>query len=171
MIRQPKNGKKISNMHYSRCDHTASLLSNGKVLVTGGESNEGPDVTRLCELYDPLTGNWTKTGSKHIPRTGHTASVLLDGKVLITSGNGIPNEACEVYDPLTEKWTLTSSMHDGRQEHTATVLKNGSVLVTGGKGYRQILNSSELYDPSTQTWAYSIFIIRWNRISYWRSYR
>src|SRR6476661_3979959 len=46
----------------ARDNQTATLLSNGKVLVVGGM---GSDSHRLAsaELYDPTTGTWTSTGS------------------------------------------------------------------------------------------------------------
>src|SRR5438034_4687734 len=57
---------------------TATLLSNGKVLVAG----------RLCaELYDPSTGTWTRTGDMIGWRSGHTASRLADGRVLVAGGD------------------------------------------------------------------------------------
>lgn len=43
-------------------------------------------------------------------------------------------------------------MRDPRLRHTATTLNNGMVLVTGGWTPNGMLNSAELYDPSTGTW-------------------
>ena len=37
---------------------TASVLSNGKVLVTGGDN--GSVAMNSAALYDPSTGNWTR---------------------------------------------------------------------------------------------------------------
>ena len=48
-------------------------------------------------------------------------------------------------------WVNTGSMNNARDLHTASVLTNGKVLVTGGWN-SSILNSAELYDPSTGTW-------------------
>ncbi len=43
----------ISNsMNYSRLCHTASMLTNGKVLVTGGLDNAG-SYLNSTELYQP----------------------------------------------------------------------------------------------------------------------
>ena len=61
-------------------------------------------------------------------------------------------------DPL---WSSAASMHYARHGHTATTLKTGKVLVVGGGGdyfccgglYGETLvNSAELYDPTTNTW-------------------
>ncbi|CAF3949286.1 unnamed protein product [Rotaria sp. Silwood1] len=43
-------------------------------------------------------------------------------------------------------------MSTARSDHTASVLENGKVLVAGGKDSNSILNSVELYDPSTEMW-------------------
>ncbi len=42
-------------------------------------------------------------------------------------------------------------MSSGRQDHTASVLGNGKVLVAGGWN-GVVLNSVELYDPTSGTW-------------------
>jgi hypothetical protein len=42
-------------------------------------------------------------------------------------------------------------MNGARQKHTASLLKNGKVLVIGGYS-NMFLNSTELYDPSAETW-------------------
>jgi hypothetical protein len=38
-------------MHYARVAHTATLLPDGRVLVTGGEDGDG--ILSSAELYDP----------------------------------------------------------------------------------------------------------------------
>ena len=71
------------NMTYTRRLHTASMLANGNVLVTGG--NNGGTLNR-AELYDPSTGVWNITSNMNYARVYHTASVLTNGKVLVTGG-------------------------------------------------------------------------------------
>jgi hypothetical protein len=48
-------------------------------------------------------------------------------------------------------------MHEARAGHTATLLLNGKVLVLGGLGVdpypHNVLDTAELYDPSTGTWS------------------
>src|SRR5438132_3254239 len=51
--------------------HTATLLSNGKVLVAGGA---GGPILSSAELYDPATGTWSATGSLTTARYFHTAT-------------------------------------------------------------------------------------------------
>jgi len=43
-------------------------------------------------------------------------------------------------------------MNFARSGHTASTLINGQVLVTGGWNYFVVVNSAELYDPSTGLW-------------------
>jgi hypothetical protein len=125
--------------------HTATLLSNGKVLVAGGEN--GLKMINTAQIYDPATGRFTLTGSMNKTRSEHTATLLADGRVLVTG----PDASAELYDPATGVFTLTGSMGTSRAYHTATLLKNGKVLVTGGENVDQILSSAEIYDPASGT--------------------
>ncbi|CAF4184432.1 unnamed protein product, partial [Adineta steineri] len=50
------------------------------------------------------------------------------------------------------KWFNSGSMIYARNGHTASVLKDGKVLITAGLYNDYPLNSSELYDPSTESW-------------------
>ncbi|CAF1691809.1 unnamed protein product, partial [Adineta ricciae] len=72
------------NMIVARGYHTATVLSNGTVLVTGGWN--GSVYLSSAELYDPPSGSWTTTGSMSVARVYHTATALSNGKVLVTGG-------------------------------------------------------------------------------------
>src|SRR5262249_19019793 len=73
-------------MNASRFGHTSPLLSNGKVLITGGGDSISGYPLASGELYDPSTGTFTLTGSMRVPRLGHSATPLPNGKVLIAGG-------------------------------------------------------------------------------------
>ncbi len=72
-------------MHQARAGHTATLLSDGTVLVAGGGSSPS-DTLRSAELYDPQTGLWSATGAMIEARASHTATRLADGDVLVAGG-------------------------------------------------------------------------------------
>jgi len=115
------------SMATARNGHTATLLSNGKVLITGG--NDGSNELSSVELYDPATGIFTDSGNMTIARDEHASTLLSNGKVLITGGN---DASMELYDPATETFTNIGEMPTVRYEHTATLLPNGKVLIAGG---------------------------------------
>ena len=59
-------------MTEARRGHTATLLSDGKVLVAGGRlgpDRNGAAGATSAELYDPSSGTWSATGSMHEGRT------------------------------------------------------------------------------------------------------
>ncbi|CAF4438140.1 unnamed protein product [Adineta steineri] len=72
-------------MNNAREYHTASVLSNGKVLVIGGTPNDYSSLNS-AELYDLSTSTWTITSNMINAREVHTTSVLSNGKVLVTGG-------------------------------------------------------------------------------------
>jgi hypothetical protein len=60
-------------MDYPRCEHTATLLSSGKVLIAGGYGSSS--LLAAAELYDPATGGFTPTGDMTEP--GADTATLL----------------------------------------------------------------------------------------------
>src|ERR1044071_992097 len=69
------NWTATGNLNDGRLLHTATLLSDGRVLVAGGwpdHTDRGP--LSSAELYNPFTGNWTRTVGMHVVRVGHTAT-------------------------------------------------------------------------------------------------
>jgi photosystem II stability/assembly factor-like uncharacterized protein len=147
------------NLNAGRDNHTATRLQNGKVLVAGGNSSNGP--LKSAELYDPAIGAWSNTGSLNTDRAFSTATLLSNGKVLVAGGFscGPPPQICtdvssaELYDPATGTWTNTGTLNAPRSGQTATLLSSGKVLVAGGFLANSELNTAELYDPAAGTWS------------------
>ncbi|WNG18741.1 kelch repeat-containing protein [Cystobacter fuscus] len=136
-----------------RYGHVATLLRNGKVLVSGG----GDYSNRLSvELYDPGTGSWTTAGSNRVEHSDSEVALLPDGKVLTVGGTARYSsylETAEVYDPATDIWNPTGSMSTPRRFHRVTPLPGGKLLVSGGSSHGVFLATAEVYDPSTGTWS------------------
>jgi hypothetical protein len=108
--------KPAADMTTGREYHSASLLSDGTLLVAGGVALRGiPYAT--AERYDPATGTFTTTASMTMPRYFHTATLLLDGSVLITGGNFFSvTDTAELYVPSSVRApaALLSLAGDGR---------------------------------------------------------
>ena len=64
-----------------RSGHTATLLPDGRVLITGG-MRRNQDFYHSAELYDPKSGKFQPTGDMLIARVGHAAVLLRVGKGL-----------------------------------------------------------------------------------------
>ena len=161
----PSGGSWVTtgSLNTARNVHTATLLSNGKVIVAGGNP-DGTSATDSAELYDPASGIWTATGSLNIDRALHTATLLLNGKALVAAGTHVRDGfwvsiyGAELYDAASGSWTATSTPNVSRYWHTATLLPNGKVLVAGGAHHDPgeccvtSLASAELYDPASDSW-------------------
>jgi len=144
------------SLNVARYGHTATLLTNGEVIVVGGV-NDSTGYLSSAELYNPSTGKWTLTGSMTVPRYGHNAVLLQDGRVLVAGGlnastyQGPALASAELYNPSTGTWTPTGTMITGRESFDLTLLPNGEVLAAGGFN-NGALTSAELYSPATGTW-------------------
>ncbi len=147
------------SLNRGRLGHTATLLSNGKVLIVGGVEQAylfqtmGAAISQTAELYDPATGTFTVTsGPMLAPRALHSAALLPDGRVIIVGGlsqawaqfdqfdsqhalqfyqSAIATNTTEIYDPATDRFTA-GPVIPARLSPTATTLLNGQVLIAGG---------------------------------------
>jgi hypothetical protein len=66
--------------------HTATLLSSGRVLLSGGATYGNGGTLVTVEIYDPVSGRFSLARSMTTPRVGHEATQFADGSVLVTGG-------------------------------------------------------------------------------------
>lgn len=139
------------NMGWKRAGHEATLLLDGKVLITGGTE------VAFAEIYDPATGSFIRAERMTTRRSSHTATLLSDGRVLIAGGSiaigPVTTDSAELCDPDTGTFTLTDNMTTPRQQHLATLLSDGHVLVTGGYDGVENTRKAELFSLKQPTTA------------------
>jgi hypothetical protein len=155
----------------ARHSFAAVPLQNGKVLIVGGCGGKCADPTACdecagplasAELFDPYAsgglGSFAATGSMAIARHAPTATRLSSGKVLVAGGfNGPEKEGhalatAEIYDPGTGTFSAANgTLTTSRGRHTAALLGGGRVLLAGGVSSSGVAASTELFDPSQNT--------------------
>jgi hypothetical protein len=142
-----------------RQNHTATLLADGTILVTGGFREDGVRFLADCEIYDPVT--MTSRSATPLPRErmDHQALLLNDGRVLVTGGriggwNGEYLTRADLYDPATSEWTTIDPMFESRiAGFSLAQFSDSTVLVAGGrKGPEESTAGSELLDVRFQQW-------------------
>jgi len=144
-----------SPMNDSHAFGAAMLLTNGQVLIIGGENN-GQYTIPGAELYNPSAGAWTVTGSLQQEREAFASAMLPDGRVMVAGGfdNASLEDlaSVEIYAPNTGIWTNAAAMTYSNDTATATLLPNGKVLVAGGSYNGSAVTNAILYNPANNTW-------------------
>lgn len=150
-------GDSFSDIPASEAAQAVTMLSDGKLMITGGgliEPSAGAlnGISNQIFIYDPNLGE-TKQAfvqpaipfTLQEPRAYHTATLLNNGLVLVTGGvtvttvNGVPaiglSANAEIIDPINKTSVLIPSvLIEPRFRHTASLLNDGSVLIVGGMG-------------------------------------
>ena len=160
-IYDPSTGTFTPTVSMGASHGPATLLGNGKVLITGSSTQTTPVTTPNAELYDPATGAFTATGAYadlgSALQLTTVPTLLADGRVLITGCTDIDDGYCEyspadvaqLYDPATGAFSLTGAY--GYRGGTTTLLTNGKVLFAGGATDGAVYRDAKLYDPATGT--------------------
>jgi large repetitive protein len=154
------------NMIAARFGATATLLSDGEVLLAGGEDSGG--VLSSAELYNPTADTFTATGNLNHKRTGASATLVVSGTkqlVLVAGGSSDGTDAGalgsgELFDPTGNGGAgtftaITSTLSVARWQPEAALLLSGNVLIAGGQNSSGTLTSADLYNPATNSFTAS----------------
>jgi len=146
-----------SQMIFPRTWHTATALSSGQVIITGGYGADG-NPTDTAELYSPpgvLGGAPAQLPKMAVPRAGHTATLLDEGTRLMLLVGGDELGTWELWDPVSGS-TQTGGAKPlpdnlARRHHQATTFylpgrPEPAVLITGGESPSFVHATAMLYD-------------------------
>jgi DNA-binding CsgD family transcriptional regulator len=132
-----------------RVNHTATLLSDGRILVAGG----GYDAaTARASIYDPVADEWIHVADMNRPRVLHAAVRLRDARVLVIGGERFDSpQSAEIFDPGSGGWTLIEAPRSIRFSVAVAALLDGRIIAAGATtGGGEV--SAEIYDPRDGSW-------------------
>jgi hypothetical protein len=136
-----KTWTQTASLRTPRMGHQATLLGDGRVLVTGGDAVPTVpyrvDSLASAEIYDPKNKTWTALPD--LPgggRSGHRCVRTRNGAVVV-GGIGRPRaasgfRAAVLFDRATNSWTPTARPATGRWDFPGVVLGVGRVFTVGG---------------------------------------
>lgn len=156
----------IGNMANPHADQTATVLSNGNVLIAGGQnyaqgSLQEVEESAATELYEYASGTWTSVGNMTVAVDYAGAALLSNGTVL--EAGGAAGGCCaglfsaDTFNPATLTWGAIASMIAARTGPAVSTILNGTdVLVSGGynccSSPISTLSSTEYYETAVQAW-------------------
>ena len=117
----------LAPMHWTRRYYASAVLSDGRVLVSGGEYSNAGGWTDKTEIYDPLTDVWTEISPP--PGWGSVGdapcAVLADGRFLM---GHFGSTQTAIYDPTTETWTAGPAKGSSSSEESWVLLPDDTVV-------------------------------------------
>lgn len=146
-----------------RESHTATLLKDGRVLVTGGTDLKRPQpgFWAESEIYNPINNTWISAAPMKTQRSRAAAVSLADGRVLVIGGhkdkNLTPLQSAEIYNPLTNTWTDAAPLPWPANYISVHTLRNGLVwlmnCMPSEDRYSGRLDQCATFDPAANLWA------------------
>ncbi len=132
------NWTAAASLPSARTRHSAVLMPDGSVLVSGGGVS-------VLSRYDPALNSWSD-----LPTAAVTGSAVLlnSGKVLI-----IDTASAKLFDPANNGLTNASAMPTARADFAVTKLPDGRVLTMSGRIALSSTSAVDIYDPATNTWS------------------
>jgi len=124
------------SMEIPRDRPTATLLSDGTVLIAGGQ--DGPKGPHNLELFDPKSETFSNLpDSLSVSRMAHSAAQLPDGEILVAGGwspdKGSTTDTSELIDPIHNVCVPGPSVGFAAHDIGTVQFADGSILLAGGK--------------------------------------
>ena len=126
-----------------RYNHSAVVLNDGKILITGGETKYSGEVVILdtAEIYDPKNNKVELIKAKmNSKRTTHASVLLPNGDVLIIGGDK-DKKSIEIYRTKEQKFEFLTQMKEEKYYVRAALIDDSRVLIIDG-----YTNNLDLYD-------------------------
>ncbi len=148
-------------LHEGRILHGATLLRDGRVLLTGGRSCvgdcEGDTTLDDSEIYDPDTGRFEIAARMSAARASHQAIPLPDGRVFVYGGARCGRRGgCdylntgELFDPGLGGFAPVGNGTVAGTNLAAALMANEQVLVAGGRMRGSIFRSVDVFSFGAQ---------------------
>ena len=151
-----------------RGSHSSELLSDGRVIVVAGKTSQ-VRMAGSAEVYDPSSDSWNWLAGDGTTRSAFDSVLLPGDKVLISGGYAslrksygtkLDTSIVEVFDINSGTFSEVSPLAHARRGHTSRLLPDGRVFVVGGLvdntvdgPKKDTLNSTEIYDPESDSWS------------------
>jgi len=142
--------------------HHLTLIALGDALyIAGGLNAEANSAEATFWRYDPAADRWDDLEPLPQGARGSLGGGVIDGRLYIAGGSahdlsGPATNDLAVYDPAEDRWDLLAPMPTAR-EHLGVGVANGLLVAVGGRdGSHEspaMLEATELYDPTTDSWS------------------
>jgi len=135
LVVDPVSGKSVGVVDKStliaRAYHTANLLTDGRVLISGGASQDGKLISN-AQIWDYRSETAASAGMLSVSREKHSATLITDGNVLIEGGvDELGNEVqtSELFNVDAKTFSFTSISSEANVVETPFVA--GSIPADG----------------------------------------
>ncbi|KAI9340364.1 hypothetical protein BD770DRAFT_372607 [Pilaira anomala] len=164
---------RLPDSNEARYDHTASLLSNGQLVLIGGVTNitvvngTGDSYTiakpvTYISIFDTLSNTWEDISASDSlipnPRRAHVSEVTSDDTIIVFGGRDQDEYSDEIYILNTKNWTwsvprVTGVLPSKRAFASSGILNDRYLTVGFGSVKNEIYyNDINVFDISTNQW-------------------
>lgn len=146
----------VASLNVARSRGTAVLLSDGRVLVTGG-TNDNSTMLTSAEIYDPNANTWTAvtslpaavTGDPGYDFVGDYGQLILDSTTPVFFRAKVPQ--CYTYNPTGDAWTQQDGVSIANTSSPGTPEYPAMYAYTGVLHRLCALETNPTGDPSSSS--------------------
>lgn len=141
-----------TNLSVGRSQAATALLTNGKIIVAGG--NYGSGSSPACDLWDPTGPALSACVNMPVGASGAVAVPLTGGDAFVVGGasgggSGTPSAMTQLYSAGANTWTGGASLPEPRADAAVARLTDGRVFVIGGRTTGDAALASTLFFTGT----------------------